>query len=290
VLHAFLGQRLDLIMRVVLSIAGFDPSGGAGVLADIKTLAAFGCFGAAVVTSLTSQNTTAVYGAYHQPPEVLRAQLEPVISDYEIAAVKTGLLPTRASIEVVAETIQRHQLVNVVVDPVIRSTSGYDLMEDEAAAFLAACLLPLADVMTPNLAEAARLTHRPVKDLEGMKQAARQLHEQCKTSAAKPFARRAVLITGGHLADEAADVLYDGEEMHIFHAPKIATRQTHGTGCTLSSAIAALLAQGYDLSDAVQRAKDYVVAAMRTAPNLGHGAGPLNHFGMSQKCGVENTE
>ena len=270
-------------MLVVLSIAGFDPSGGAGVLADIKTFAAFGCFGAAAITSLTSQNTTAVYGAHHQPPEVLRAQLEPVISDFDIAAVKTGMLPTREIIAAVAATIERHQLANVVVDPVIRSTSGYDLIDDEAAAFLVEHLLPLADVMTPNMAEAARLTGLKIEDLDAMQQAAQQLYEQCQARRLKSTARRAVLITGGHLPHEAADVLYDGSEMHIFRAPKIATRNTHGTGCTLSSAIAALLAQGCDVLEAVRRAKEYVAAALRTAPNIGHGAGPLNHSVMSDK-------
>src|SRR5205823_8131323 len=148
----YLHGPFDLSMLVALSIAGFDPSGGAGVLADIKTFAAFGCFGVAAITSLTSQNTVAVYGAYHQSPEVLRAQLEPIISDFDIAAVKTGMLPTRASIEIVAAMIEHHQLANVVVDPVIRSTSGHNLIDDQAAAFLAERLLPLADVMTPNMA------------------------------------------------------------------------------------------------------------------------------------------
>ena len=270
-------------MLVVLSIAGFDPSGGAGVLADIKTFAAFGCFGAAAITSLTSQNTKAVHGVYHQSPDVLRAQIEPVVSDYEIAAVKIGMLPTRASIEVVAETIERHQLTNIVVDPVMRSTSGYDLLDQAATTFLAERLLPLADVITPNIAEAARLTGLKVETLDDMQQAARQLHEQCRTRALKPVARHIVLITGGHLTDEATDVLWDGREAHIFHSPKIVTRHTHGTGCTLSSAIAALLARGYDVPAAVRHAKDYVTEALRTAPGIGHGAGPLNHGVMSDE-------
>ncbi len=256
-------------MLTILSIAGFDPSGGAGVLADIKTFAAFDCFGAAAITSLTSQNTTAVFGAYHQPPEVLRAQLEPLISDYEIAAVKIGMLPTRAAVEVVAQTIERHSLRNVVVDPVIRSTSGYDLIEVETVRFIAERLFPLADLITPNMAEAAQLAQIAVEDLPGMEQAARQLAQQTKG---------AVLVTGGDLAEEAADVLCSGGQIQVFRAPRIGTRNMHGTGCTLSSAIAALLARGCDLTEAVQRAKDYVTAALRAAPNLGHGAGPLNHF------------
>jgi hydroxymethylpyrimidine kinase/phosphomethylpyrimidine kinase len=256
-------------MLTILSIAGFDPSGGAGVLADIKTFAAFDCFGAAAITSLTSQNTTAVFGAYHQPPEVLRAQLEPVINDYEIAAVKIGMLPTRAAVEVVAQSIEQHSLRNVVVDPVIRSTSGYDLIDLEVVRFIAERLFPLADLITPNMAEAAQLTQIAVEDLPGMEQAARQLAQQTKGAA---------LVTGGDLAEEATDVLCVGSQLQVLRAPKIVTRNTHGTGCTLSSAIAALLARGCDLAEAVQRAKDYVTAALRAAPDLGHGAGPLNHF------------
>jgi len=263
-------------MLTVLSIAGFDPSGGAGVLADIKTFAAFGCYGAAAITSITSQDTVAVYGAYHQTPEVLRAQLGPVVADYEIAAVKTGMLPTSAAIKVVAELIEDHNLSNIVIDPVIRSTSGYDLI-DGAAACLSERLLPLADVLTPNMAEAARLTGMEVSTLDEMRRAARRLYELCQAGKTRRIARRAVLVTGGHLADEATDVLYDGRETQVFRAPKIVTRNTHGTGCTLSSAIAALLARGCDVPEAVRRAKDYLAAALRTAPAIGRGAGPLNH-------------
>lgn len=261
-------------MLTVLSIAGFDPSGGAGVLADIKTFAAFGCFGTAAITSLTSQNTIAVYGASHQTPDTLRAQLEPVISDFAIAAVKTGMLPTREIIELTVQIITQYQLPNVVVDPVIRSTSGYDLIDEVAATALVEKLLPLADVITPNMAEAARLTKMEVTNLEQMAQAAKRLHQMTQSTTR----RRAVLVKGGHLDDESVDVLYDGREITLFHAPKIVTRHTHGTGCTLSAAIAALLAHGHEIPEAVKRAKDYVTEAIRTAPNLGHGAGPLNHL------------
>lgn len=244
------------------------------MLADIKTFAAFGCFGAAAVTSLTFQNTVAVYGAAHQSADVLRRQIEPVINDFKIAAVKTGMLPTREVIEVTAEIIEKYNLPNVVVDPVIRSTSGYDLIDAEALRFLIERLLPLADVITPNMAEAERLTGLEVKDLDGMKRAAARIYEM---SAGKK-ARRAVLVKGGHLEDEATDALFDGNEFHIFRAPKIATRNTHGTGCTLSSAIAALLARGCEIPEAVAGAKQYLSETLRAAPDIGHGAGPLNHF------------
>ena len=270
-------------MLIVLSIAGYDPSGGAGVLADIKTFAAFGCYGAAAITSITSQNTLGVYGAYHQPAEILRAQLEPIISDFPIAAVKTGMLPTRESIEVVAETIERHALPKVVIDPVIRSTSGYDLIDEAAIETLIERLLPVADVITPNLQEAARLTGMKVEDLEGMKRAARQLRRMCEDRRGRHRAGPAVLVKGGHLLgghleDEAIDVLDDGSELRVFRAPRIATRNTHGTGCTLSSAIAASLAGGHELSAAISNAKRYLEAALRGAPGVGHGAGPVNHL------------
>ena len=267
-------------MFVTLSIAGFDPSGGAGVLADIKAFAAFGCFGTAAITSLTSQNTIAVYGAHHQSAEILRAQIEPIVSDFQIAAVKTGMLPTRETIEVAADAIECHRLPKVVVDPVIRSTSGYDLIDDEAMRFLIARLLPLAHLVTPNMAEAERLVGLEVKDLDGMKRAARRIHELCElcqSQKSKPGFERAVLVKGGHLPDEATDVLYDGQDFRLFRSPKIVTRNTHGTGCTLSSAIAALLARGVGLPDAIAKAKQYLEAALRSAPDIGHGAGPLNH-------------
>lgn len=268
----------DFEMLTVISIAGFDPSGGAGALADIKTFAALGCFGTAAVSSLTFQNTVAVYGAAHQTADVLRRQIEPVINDFKIAAVKTGMLPTRETIEVTAEIIEKHALPNVVVDPVIRSTSGYDLIDEEAMRFLIERLLPLADVITPNMAEAERLTGLEVKDLDGMKRAAARIHELSAGRNAEKRARHAVLVKGGHLETEATDALFDGNDFHIFRAPKIATRNTHGTGCTLSSAIAALLARGCEIPEAVAGAKHYLSETLRAAPDIGHGAGPLNHF------------
>lgn len=262
-------------MRVVLSIAGFDPSGGAGVLADIKTFAALGCYGAAAITSLTSQNTLGVFAAYHQPAEVVRAQIEPLLSDFEIAGVKIGMLPTRETVETVAELIIERSLPNVVLDPVIRSTSGYELIEREAAAQLVERLLPLAALVTPNLAEAEQLTGLSLTNDEGMAKAGERLRE---------MGARAVLVKGGDLkgeTEEAIDVLVDERGCRRFSAARVRTRHTHGTGCTLSSAIAARLARGEDLDTAIAGAKEYLVAALRAAPGLGHGAGPPNHLAMS---------
>jgi hydroxymethylpyrimidine kinase/phosphomethylpyrimidine kinase len=261
-----------------MSIAGFDPSGGAGALADIKTFAAMGCFGTAAVTSLTFQNTVAVYGASHQTADALRSQIEPVINDFEIAAVKIGMTPTRELIEAVAEIVEIKRLSNVVVDTVIRSTSGYDLIDEDAIGAMIERLLPLADVITPNMAEAERLTGLEAQDLDGMKRAARRIHEMSSAPKLRRMARRAVLVKGGHMKDEATDVLFDGREFQIFRAPKIATRETRGTGCTLSSAIAALLARGYDIPEAIARAKQYLSEILRAAPDLGRGARPLNHM------------
>lgn len=266
-------------MRVVLTIAGFDPSGGAGTLADIKTFMAFGCFGVAAITSLTAQNTLAVFGAAHQTAAGVRAQLDPVLDDFEIAAVKLGMLPTREIIESVAAVIAQRSLPNVVLDPVVRSTSGFDLIDDVALAALRECLLPLADVITPNLPEAERMTGLTVTKLDEMQPAAQHIYEQATRPlpVASLTRQHAVLIKGGHLPDEALDLFFDGQTTQLLRAPKLNTRNTHGTGCTLSSAIAAALAQGLPMFEAVQRAKQYVSAAIRTAPNLGYGAGPVNH-------------
>jgi hydroxymethylpyrimidine/phosphomethylpyrimidine kinase len=256
-------------MRVVLTIAGFDPSGGAGTLADIKTLAALGCFGVAGITSLTYQNTLGVYGASHQSPEVLRAQIEPLYSDFVISAVKLGMLPTPGIIQLVAEFIRSHQLGNVVLDPVVRSTSGHDLIDDDALQVIIQELMPLATLVTPNMAEAERMTGLRVTTLEEMRVAGEKL---------LAMGARAVLVKGGHLPDEASDLLLDGDTTRLYHAERVETTNTHGTGCTLSAAIAALLARGHTLQTAIEGAKQYLLEALKSAPPLGHGAGPLNHM------------
>jgi hydroxymethylpyrimidine/phosphomethylpyrimidine kinase len=256
---------------VVLTIAGLDPSGGAGLIADVQTIAAFGCFPVAVATSLTFQNTTGVSGAAHQTAEIINAQVLPVVADLRIAAVKTGMLPTRAVIAEVARLLRETDLraSPVVVDPVVRSTSGHGLIDDDALAALQRELLPLARVVTPNVPEAERLTGLRITDEAGMRAAAHALREQ---------GARAVLVKGGHLAgDDALDLLDDDGTVQLFHAPRIHAGATHGTGCTLAAAIAACLARGLTLAAAVDAAKRYVTAAIRRAPQLGHGARPLAH-------------
>lgn len=264
------GHALE-IMKTVLVIAGYDPSGGAGVLADIKAIAAMGCFGAAAVTSLTFQNTQGVAGADHQSAETLLRQIDPLLGDFDISAVKTGMLPTLEIIEATAERIARLDCTPVVVDPVVRSTSGFDLIDDEALAALVGKLVPLASVVTPNAVEAERIAGHPVTNEAEMELAARAIVK---------LGARAALVKGGHLDldGQAVDVLFDGLAVHTFSEPRIESTSTHGTGCTLASAIAAGLALGRSLPVAVAAAKTYVSRAIRSAPGLGKGHGPLNHF------------
>lgn len=260
---------------VALTIAGFDPSGGAGVIADLKTFTAFGCFATAAVTSLTFQNTTGVYGAVHQTAEAVRAQVMPVVEDFAVACAKTGMLPTREVIAEVARLFRETALPAPVVDPVVRSTSGYDLIDDAALAALMKELLPLARIVTPNIPEAARITGLKIKDEEDMLRAARLMRE---------LGARAVLVKGGHLNSQASeevlsaiDVLDDDGRVSVLRGEWIESGSTHGTGCTLAAAIAACLGRGLRLEEAVGTAKRFVADAIRQAPPLGHGHGPVRH-------------
>jgi hydroxymethylpyrimidine kinase/phosphomethylpyrimidine kinase len=255
---------------VVLTIAGFDPSGGAGIIADVQTFAAFGCFPVAAVTSLTFQNTTGVFGATHQTADAVRAQVLPLVEDFRVAGVKTGMLPTRAVVAEVARLLRETELraAAVVIDPVVRSTSGYDLTAADALDALRRELLPRARLITPNIPEAELLTGLRITDESGMRAAARALRE---------LGARAVLVKGGHLAGDALDLLDDDGAVQLFHAPRIEMGATHGTGCTLAAAITACLARGLSLPAAVDAAKRFVTAAIRRAPRLGHGAVPVRH-------------
>lgn len=253
---------------VALTIAGLDPSGGAGVIADVKTFTAFGCFATAAITSLTFQNTSGVYGAVHQTADTVRSQVLPVIEDSQVSGAKTGMLPTVEIIAEVARLFRETNLPAPVVDPVIRSTSGYDLIDDEALHALVNELIPLARLATPNIPEAGRITGLHITNEKEMLEAARLMRE---------MGARAVLVKGGHLTGEAIDVLDDEGRVTIFRAERIETRNTHGTGCTLAAAIAACLARGMDLENAVDAAKRFVADAIRSAPQLGHGDGLINH-------------
>jgi hydroxymethylpyrimidine kinase/phosphomethylpyrimidine kinase len=258
---------------VCLTIAGLDPSGGAGIIADIKTFSAFGCFAAAAVSSLTFQNNVGVFGAEHQTAETVRRQVEPIIDDYEIAALKTGMLPTREVIEETGELIGRLRGAKLIVDPVVRSTSGFDLIDDDALRSLIRVLFPLSELVTPNRPEAERITGLNIETPADVVASARSIQS---------MGAKNVLIKGGHLNEDASDVrkaidhLFIGESHHVLVADYVETTATHGTGCTLAAAITANLALGESLIDAVRISKKFVTNAIISAPMLGHGHSPIN--------------
>jgi hydroxymethylpyrimidine/phosphomethylpyrimidine kinase len=239
-------------------------------VADIKTFTAFGCFATAAVASLTFQNTTGVFGATHQTAADVRAQVLPVVEDFQVAGVKTGMLPTREVISEVARLLRETNLreVGAIVDPVVRSTSDFDLIDDAALAALKSELLPLARLVTPNLPEAERITGLEIKTEADMRRAAALMRE---------MGARAVLVKGGHLTGDAVDLLDEEGRVELFRAPRIETNATHGTGCTLAAAIAACLARGMNLTHAVGAAKRFVTEAIRRSPQLGRGFSPVNH-------------
>ncbi|HSK20744.1 MAG TPA: bifunctional hydroxymethylpyrimidine kinase/phosphomethylpyrimidine kinase [Longimicrobiales bacterium] len=255
---------------IALTVAGSDSGGGAGIQADLKTFHAFGVFGTSAITAITVQNTLGVTGVHAVPLDIVTAQIAAVASDLPPRAVKTGMLATRELVSAVAKSIRDHALPNYVLDPVMIATSGDRLLDEDAQHAVLDELVPLSTLVTPNLDEAAILAGFSVKDPAAMHRAARRLVAAGASAA---------LVKGGHLrGDELVDVLYDGSTVREFRRPRIDTRSTHGTGCTLSAAITALLARGISLSEAVEQALDFVHRAIVQAPNLGAGNGPLNHF------------
>ena len=260
---------------IALTIAGSDSSGGAGIQADLKTFAALGVYGASAITALTAQNTRGVTGIHDVPPDFIATQIDAVFDDLDVGAVKIGMLSLPATITVVADSLRRHKAKNIVLDPVMVATSGAKLISDDAIGALRRELIPLALVVTPNLPEAAVLTGASLaRNEDEMTIQARELLTQGATN---------VLIKGGHATGaESIDVLI-GDKLGTavrLTAPRVATQSTHGSGCTLSSAIAAGLAKGLDLVEAVRAAKTYVAGAIANADTLkvGHGHGPLHHF------------
>ncbi|MFZ1961475.1 MAG: bifunctional hydroxymethylpyrimidine kinase/phosphomethylpyrimidine kinase [Methylovirgula sp.] len=257
----------------VLSIAGVDPSGGAGILADCKTFAALRCYGGAVVTALTAQNTQGVAGIHLVPPAFVAAQLDALFADLEIAAVKIGMLGSPDIVAAVAQKLTQYPKTPVVLDPVLAASSGDPLAIGDLAAAMLEDLTPLVTLITPNVAEAARFADAPEPaTLAGIRKSAEQLY-------LRGF--KSVLVTGGHIESATADdAFFDGVAHRTFSAPRITTRNTHGTGCTLSAAIAAHLAHGLDLGAAIEAAKAYVSGSLAAAGELdvGRGPGPLHHF------------
>ena len=256
------------VIPVALSIAGSDPSGGAGIQADLKTFHQHKVYGMAVVTLLTAQNTRGVQAVYVMKPAQVIRQLEAVLADIPPQAAKTGALGNEKVLRVVAKAAKKFRFP-LVVDPVMVSKHGAPLLQRNAVRFFIKELLSYAALVTPNLAEAEVLSGIKVRDPESMEKAARIIGE---------FGPQAVLVKGGHLQGKAMDLLWQQGRIHLFKAPRIRTRHTHGTGCTYSAAITAELAKGKDLLSAVILAKKFITRAIRTAPGLGHGVGPVNHF------------
>lgn len=256
----------------VLSVAGSDPGGGAGIQADLKTITVLGGFGMSVITAITVQNTLGVQECYPLPPDLVARQFDAVATDLGIDVVKTGMLPNREIMAVVIDKIREYGLTRVVVDPVLAAKHGESLMSGDTIALLTEELLPLALVVTPNIPEAEVLSGIIIASREDMKKAALIIY---RTGVGN------VIIKGGHLPgkrEECRDILYDGAGFHEFALPRIDTADTHGTGCTFASALATLLAHGTGMPEAAAGAKDYITEAIRHAWRLGGGQGPLNHL------------
>jgi hydroxymethylpyrimidine kinase/phosphomethylpyrimidine kinase len=261
--------RRDLI-RTALTIAGSDPSGGAGIQADLKTFAAHRVYGLSVITAVTAQNTVGVTGFEAVSSDFVTAQIETIVSDIRPDAAKTGMLANAAIVEVVAAAVEDLEIPLLVVDPVMIAKSGEALVDDEALAAMKTELLPRAFVVTPNIPEAERLSGVTIRTDADRREAAKRIEAHGPT---------AVIIKGGHLVSaEIVDLLYDGHRFLEFRNERVAGRSTHGTGCTFAAALAALLALGSSLEEAVPKAQQYVAGAIRQAPNLGRGHGPMDHF------------
>jgi len=258
-------------MFKVLTIAGSDSGGGAGIQADLKTISALGGYAASVLTSITAQNTLGVQGVFNLSGDFIETQLDSVLSDIDITGAKTGMLANSEIIIAVAKKVQEYKLDRLVVDPVMVATSGDILLEAEAINNLKNKLLPLAYLVTPNMSEAGVLTGLKVKNLNDMKKAAKIIHK---------LGPKNVLVKGGHLPTMATDILYDGQQFIEYDAERINTKNTHGTGCTLSAAIATFLASGLNLAEAVKKAKNYLTKALQEGKDwkIGKGNSPVKHF------------
>ena len=255
-------------MRTALSIAGSDSSGGAGIQADLKTMTMNGVFAMTAITALTAQNTTGVRSILESTPEFLADQIDSVFEDIRPDSVKIGMVASKELIKVIAEKLSFYKAENIVVDPVMVATSGAKLLQDDAIEYLVKYLLPLATVVTPNIPEAEILSGMEIKNKDDMMTAAKKIGEDYDCS---------VLLKGGHNINDANDLLYSEGNLHWFEGKRIDNPNTHGTGCTLTSAISANLAKGYDLPSSVKRAKDYISGALNAMLDLGKGSGPMAH-------------
>lgn len=256
-------------MKKVLTIAGSDSSGGAGIQADIKTITVHKMYAMSAITALTAQNTTGVYGIMEASPEFVGRQIDCIFQDIRPDAVKIGMVSSGKIIEVIAAKLKEYKEENIVVDPIMVSTSGSKLLSDDATTALIKTLLPLGTVITPNIPEAEVLSKIKIKDESGMIEAAKMISESVGG---------AILVKGGHLVHDAIDLLYESGNIHWFKSERIHTTNTHGTGCTLSSAIACNLADGKSLPESIQNAKDFLSGALAAGLDIGQGSGPMNHM------------
>ena len=256
-------------MRHVLSIAGSDTSGGAGIQADLKTMSACGVFGMSVITALTAQNTQGVQALHQVDADFVGAQIDAVFSDIRVDAVKIGMLGTLAVMKVIGERLRWYRPKWIVVDPVLQAKNGYPLMEDTAKDIFLSEIVPLADLITPNLPETAALAGFVPKTMAELESAGKKILS---------LGAKAVLIKGGHRKTDADDVLVTNQGVHVFKGERLTSQHNHGTGCSLSSAITAYLARGLTILEAIERAKNYVRVGIEHGLNIGHGIGPIHHF------------
>ena len=262
-------------MKTALTVAGSDCSGGAGIQADIKTMTMNGVYAMSAITALTAQNTTGVRAIQESSPEFLKQQMDAVFEDIYPDAVKIGMVSSSALIRVIADRLRYHKAQNIVVDPVMIASSGASLMKSEAVKILTGELLPIANLVTPNIPEANVLSEMVIENREDMRTAAKKIGDSFGC---------AVLLKGGHSVNDANDLLYEDGEYRWFEGKRIDNPNTHGTGCTLSSAIAANLAKGFTLAESVRRAKEYISGALAAQLDLGHGSGPMIHnFDLSSR-------
>lgn len=265
-------------MKNVLTIAGSDSSGGAGIQADLKTFSALGTFGMSVITAVTAQNTMGVFDVENITPLMIQKQIDAIFTDIVVDAVKIGMVSQSETIHAIADKLLEYKPIKVVLDPVMISKSGYDLLQPEAKEALIKRLIPLAFIITPNLPEAEVITGLKIENLEQMEEAARIIYQ---------MGAKNVLVKGGHLEQDATDLLFDGKGITLLPMKRIQTKNTHGTGCTLSSAIAAHLAKGSSIQEAVSASKEYVTNAIEHSISLGKGVGPTNHFySLYKKAGM----
>lgn len=256
-------------MKKVLTIAGSDSCGGAGIQADLKTFSAHKVYGMSIITAVTAQNTQGVFAVHDIPTDMIKKQIEVIFDDIHVDAVKIGMVSKTETIEAIADTLSKYSVQNLVIDPVMVSKSGFHLLQPEAKEALINYLLPMATLVTPNLPEAEVITGLKISTLEDMKKSADLIRK---------IGPKYVLIKGGHLDGEATDILYDGNEFIYYNSPRINTKNTHGTGCTLSSAIASNLGNGLPMKEAIEKAKLYITGAIENSFPIGKGVGPVHHF------------